>query len=254
MITRLSSVETLGATTVIMTDKTGTLTENRMTAVRYLLDGDEVETEGQCEGRHDPEIDNPLNWAIRIGALCNNAELGDGEADGRASDPMELALLSIAEACGIGHAGLVEDYPETREYAFDPDIKMMATVHRDGAGFLVAVKGAPESVIERADYVLGPDGPQPLDAEARTLWKTRSLDTAREGLRLLGLAMKRSGDAPADPYEGLTLVGLVCLLDPVREDVPPTIRASRRAGCPGDHDDRRSCGHGRHNRQAGGAR
>lgn len=230
VITRLSSVETLGATTVILTDKTGTLTENRMTAVRYLLDGEEVEAEGQCDSRHDPASDAPLNWAIRIGALCNNAELGDGEADGRAGDPMELALLSIAEACGIGHSALVEDYPEIHEYAFDPDSKMMATVHNDGAGYLVAVKGAPEAVIDRADQVLGPDGPQPLDGEARQLWKDRSLDTASEGLRLLGLAMKRGDSNPADPYKGLTLVGLVCLLDPLREDVPPAIRASRRAG------------------------
>jgi len=242
VITRLSSVETLGATTVILTDKTGTLTDNRMTAVRYLLDGGDVGLEGRAGDRHAPASDDPLNWAIRIGALCNNAVLGDGKKDGRAGDPMELALLVVAKETGVSHSGLLQDFPEIREHAFDPDAKMMATVHADGAHFLVAVKGAPEAVIDSADEVLTADGPLPLDETAREHWKTRSSQAAREGLRLLGLAMKHSQQGGGDPYAGLTLVGLVCLLDPVREDVPPAIRACREAGVrvimmTGDHAD-----------------
>ena len=233
VITRLSSVETLGATTVILTDKTGTLTENRMTAVRYLLDGGDVEVDGD---RLDPASDEPLVWALRIGALCNSAELGDGKADGRAGDPMELALLSVAAESGITRKALTDDFPEIREHAFDPVIKMMATVHGkgndggDGEGFVVAVKGAPEAVIESADQVFGAQGPRPLDARTRESWRERSAEAASEGLRLLGLAMKRSDEDETDPYSGLTLVGLVCLLDPVRDDVPAAIRASRAAG------------------------
>ncbi|MEM5495304.1 cation-transporting P-type ATPase [Hoeflea sp. AS16] len=233
VITRLSSVETLGATTVILTDKTGTLTENRMTAVRYLLDGGDVEVDGD---RLDPASDEPLGWALRIGALCNSAELGDGKADGRAGDPMELALLSVAAESGITRKALADDFPEIREHAFDPVIKMMATVHGkgndggDGEGFVVAVKGAPEAVIESADQVFGAQGPRPLDARTRERWRERSAEAASEGLRLLGLAMKRSDEDETDPYSGLTLVGLVCLLDPVRDDVPAAISASRAAG------------------------
>lgn len=250
VITRLSSVETLGATTVILTDKTGTLTENRMTAVRYLLDSQDVGIEGRDGDRHfasdrgslDPATEDPLGWAIRIGALCTNAELGDGSKDGRAGDPMELALLQVANKSGFTHAGLLHDFPEVREHAFDPDAKMMATVHTDGDHYLFAVKGAPEAVIESADKMLGPDGPRPLDDAARKLWKTRSSTAAQEGLRLLGLAMKHSQQDDADPYTGLTLVGLVCLLDPVREDVPAAIAASLAAGVrvimlTGDHAD-----------------
>tara|TARA_R110002012_G_scaffold77282_8_gene195527 strand:- start:12725 stop:15427 length:2703 start_codon:yes stop_codon:yes gene_type:complete len=241
VITRLSSVETLGATTVILTDKTGTLTENRMTAVRYLLDAGDVDLEGDNWRDSSPD-DASLSWAIRIGALCNNAELGDGEADGRAGDPMELALLAVAAASGVSHTGLSQDYPEIREHAFDPDSKLMATIHAEDGGFLVAVKGAPEAVIDSAEAVLTADGPRHLDAAARAKWLDRSSQAARQGLRLLGLAMKHSNQDDASPYASLTLVGLVCLLDPVREDVPPAIRASRAAGVrvimlTGDHAD-----------------
>lgn len=227
VITQLSSVETLGATTIILTDKTGTLTENRMTAVRYLLDGGDVGLNGDLP---EPASDAPLGWALRIGILCNGAELGDGRSDGRAGDPMELALLSVAAESGVSRKQLTGDFPEIREHAFDPAAKMMATVHGDGEGFVVAVKGAPEAVIGRADRVLGADGPRPLDAAARQDWKERSAEAAGEGLRLLGLAMKRGDRDDGDPYAGLTLIGLVCLLDPVRDDVPAAIAASRAAG------------------------
>lgn len=227
VITRLSSVETLGATTIILTDKTGTLTENRMTAVRYLLDGGDVELD---DDRLEPASDEPLGWALRIGVLCNGAALGDGKADGRAGDPMELALLSVAAQSGISRKQLTGEFPEIREHAFDPVAKMMATVHGDGEGFIVAVKGAPEAIIDSAGHVLGAEGSRPLDAAARQDWKERSAEAAGEGLRLLGLAMKRDGRDDADPYAGLTLVGLVCLLDPVRDDVPAAIAASRAAG------------------------
>ncbi|KGF70610.1 ATPase [Hoeflea sp. BAL378] len=250
VITRLSSVETLGATTVILTDKTGTLTENKMTAVGYLLDGRDITVSGDGDGRHfageggpvDPARDEGLAWAVRVGALCTNAELGDGSKDGRAGDPMELALLQAAATAGLTHAGLLATYPELCEHAFDPLAKMMATVHAEGDGYLVAVKGAPESVIDSADLVLGPGGPRPLGAAGRRQWKARSSKAAAEGLRLLGLAMKHSGRADDAPYAGLTLVGLVCLADPVREDVRPAIAASRAAGVrvimlTGDHAD-----------------
>ncbi|MBU4530937.1 MAG: cation-transporting P-type ATPase [Hoeflea sp.] len=240
VITRLSSVETLGATTVILTDKTGTLTENRMTAVRYLLDGGEAGLEGHESERHfvnaaaanplDPATGDALMWAIRIGGLCTNAALGDGSKEARTGDPMELALLQVAATAGLTHASLLETYPEIREHAFDPVAKMMATVHADGDQYLVAVKGAPEAVIDSATQVLGQGGTRPLEKAAREAWKERSAKAAQEGLRLLGLAMKHSGQDDDEPYAGLTLVGLVCLVDPVREDVPPAIAASLAAG------------------------
>jgi Ca2+-transporting ATPase len=235
LITRLSSVETLGAITVILTDKTGTLTENRMTTARYLLAGSDVEVADSGEGFQtggeaiEPGKDDRLGWALRIGALCNNAGLGDGSEDDRAGDPMEIALLSVAKKAGLSRADLLQDHPEEHEHAFDPVLKMMATVHDDGDAHLFAVKGAPEAVIGACTEVLGPDGPEPLDDAGRAEWGERNAEAARDGLRLLALAMKRAGP-DADPYENLTLVGLVGLRDPVRQGVPDAIAASRSAG------------------------
>jgi P-type Ca2+ transporter type 2C len=249
LITRLSSVETLGATTIILTDKTGTLTENRMTAVRYLLAAQDVDAKREggvlCfeadRTRLTPEVDARLAWALRIGALCSNASLGNG-TDERSGDPMEIALLVASLDAGLRPDDLLESSDRVQEHAFDPEAKMMATVHSDKNGYLFAVKGAPEAIIAACDSELGPDGPRPLDGDARADWEERNVAAAREGLRLLALAMKWDEDPNAEPYAGLTLVGLVCLQDPLRVDVADAIRASREAGVrvvmlTGDHVD-----------------
>ncbi|MFC3144507.1 cation-translocating P-type ATPase [Psychromarinibacter halotolerans] len=221
LVRRLSSVETLGSTTMILTDKTGTLTENRMTVVRYMLEGRDVDlpqTEPAREG-------DPLGLALTIGALCNNSDPGDG-ARGGTGDPMELALMRAAKA----EAPRIEATPRVKQYAFDTDSRMMATVHTDGPGFLYAVKGAPEAVMAASTTVLTGDGLRPLTAEDRVEWARRNDEAAATGLRCLGLAMKQSGSDDEAPYSGLTLVGLVCLADPLRTDVPAAISACRRAG------------------------
>ncbi|MCK8465534.1 cation-transporting P-type ATPase [Aliiroseovarius sp. S1339] len=249
IISNLSSVETLGATTVILTDKTGTLTENRMTVVRYLVSGAEVdvtrpddnmqfESEGQLV---DPEQDTRLRDMLRVGALCNGASLGQG-GEAPAGDPMELALLRVAGRADPAREPLLQDCEKVREHAFDQDSKMMATVHRNEGGFQYAIKGAPEAVMDVCTHVLGPDGTQKMDAAARADWLDRSATAAADGLRLLAMATKQTDRDDAAPYEGLTLVGMVCLRDPLREDVASAIAAARAAGVrvvmmTGDHAD-----------------
>ncbi|WP_138471078.1 cation-transporting P-type ATPase [Poseidonocella sp. HB161398] len=225
VVNHLSSVETLGATTLILTDKTGTLTENRMTVVRYLVDGGEIGI--PPIGSLPSGRGGLLELAIRIGALCNGAAQG-GETPGRAAgDPMELALLEIASRAGLFPG------PErlAAEHAFDPARLMMARVHAvPEGGYFYAVKGAPEAVIAAASHLRGPGGLRPLDIAARTEWLERNHAMAASGLRGLALAMK-TGDRPdAPPYDGLVLVALVALADPLRKDVPAAVAACRRAG------------------------
>lgn len=249
IISNLSSVETLGATTVILTDKTGTLTENRMTVVRYLVSDAQVELNRQGEtvqfesAGHmlEPRQDARLAALLRIGALCNAASLGQ-EDEPPSGDPMELALLRVARQAGQGRETLLSELEEVAEHAFDQDSKMMASVHRDGDAFLYAIKGAPEAVIDVCSHVLGPNGIEDMSAAMRTEWLERGGVAAGDGLRLLAIAMKQAGQDDAAPYANLTLLGLVCLRDPLRSDVAAAIAAARAAGVrvvmmTGDHPD-----------------
>jgi len=237
LITQLSSVETLGATTIVLTDKTGTLTENRMTAVRYLLAEGDIAVERQGDqtsflsdrNELDPGEESALSWAVTIGALCNNAELGDGSDDSVSGDPMEAALLAVAEATG-DRTNLLDRYERVDQHPFDSHRKSMTTVHRDGTGYLFAVKGAPEAVIASCNTVLTAEGPQVLDDEGRRVWTDRNSAAAADGLRLLALAMRHSDTPFGDSFGDLMLVGLVCFIDPLRADVPSAIENSLAAG------------------------
>ncbi|MFP4298252.1 MAG: cation-translocating P-type ATPase [Spirulinaceae cyanobacterium] len=239
LINRLSAVETLGATNIICTDKTGTLTENRMTVSRIARLNDEIALTGEgldLEGEFkredstfDPNEDERLKTALEVGVLCNNASLPDeGEEDEAIGDPMELALLVAGAKAGIRHEPLLEQFPEQREVAFDTDTKMMATYHESDNGIRVAVKGAPEAVFEVCSHYLGTDGKQEMgDSEP---WQERSTQLAEEGLRILALAQKTVDNPDTEPYKNLTLVGIVGLLDPPREDVKPAIQNCHDAG------------------------
>ncbi len=244
LVNRLASVETLGATSVIGADKTGTLTENRMTVTdlelgsgRYGLSCEESEKPAFRQGDKRVEVDDHsiLHQALLVGVLCNNASPGgndgDSEADG-AGDPLEVALLRAGLAAGLDRDELVEQMPEEREEAFDSETKMMATFHRrsDG-GFLVAVKGAPEAVIDVCTALATGDGTaEELIDSLRREWLERNDKMASEGLRVLAMATKEVTGAQAEPYEMLTLLGLVGLKDPPRDDVPPAIERCHQAG------------------------
>lgn len=96
-----------------------------------------------------------LTWALRIGALCNAAETGDGGASARTGDPMELSLLETAAGAGVARTELGREFKQVRQHAFEPERKMMATVHARDGQFLYAVKGAPEAVIHAATCMMG---------------------------------------------------------------------------------------------------
>jgi len=242
LVNHLSAVETLGSTTVICTDKTGTLTENRMTVTRFLLHSVQISVERSQEQDKaqfkkdsefiDPSDDAILIKALEIGVLCNNASLSEDETDPEkaSGDPLEVALLEVAERAGIDYKHINEDHPEEREEAFDPDIKMMATYNHDNGRYRVAVKGAPEAVLNCCSSVLTPDGSLGLTTEQRQWWAEHNEQMAQEGLRVLAVAQKYVDSIDVRPYEDLEIIGLLGMSDPPRQDVSKAIQTCRRAG------------------------
>ena len=244
LIKRLSAVETLGATSVIVADKTGTLTENRLSVVALRVGEDEYRVDGAIQIDSQP-VDmagaRGLNKALEIAVLCNNASLSGEHPSG---DPLEIALLRAGRLADMTRDDLISRWPEMREEAFDPDVKMMATVHRDrsvigrgdpgtagsGSAVRVAVKGAPESVLAASAAHWQPGGAQPLTDRIRRSILDDSERMARSGLRVLAVAEKSTARPDVDVYRGLTFVGLVGLADPPRREVLEPIAACRRAG------------------------
>jgi Ca2+-transporting ATPase len=235
LIERLPAVETLGATTVIMTDKTGTLTENRMTVTHLALPcGDIAVTPSGFErnGAHLDIADEPaVQNALQVGVLCNNASLTtDDTGTGVIGDPMEGALLAVGQLAGLARDDLIRSLPEVREDAFDSDIRMMATVHRQEKAYFVAVKGAPEAVLITAHSILINGKTQALSDHDRNLWLDKSKEFAATGLRVLALASKTIDDDSVPAYQDLTFLGLVGLHDPPREGVDAALKICKRAG------------------------
>jgi Ca2+-transporting ATPase len=244
LVKKLSAVETLGATSLICTDKTGTLTENRLTAVELALDAGKVSIDVRSEDNGKvftledgssfrPEKNRVLQHALEVSVLCNNAEISQlqgGKQGKSVGDPLEVALLSVAARANLNREGLAEQFPEEMEEAFDSDIKMMATWHRVDDGYRVAVKGAPESVLAACDALLTESGEVKLTEEGRSEWLRQNEAMAANGLRVLALAEKKAADVDEPPYADLQLIGLVGLMDPPREDVKEALALCRDAG------------------------
>jgi Ca2+-transporting ATPase len=227
LIKNLAAVETLGSTGIIFTDKTGTLTVNRMTVEKLETDEGTASSGDWSDGAQAGEL---VRRGLEVAALCNNATLGD-EPSESIGDPMEVALLAAAREAGITRSELVEAYPEVREVAFDEHSKKMATIHEADGSFRYAIKGAPEAMFDVADSVVDRDGEErPFDDEARERWEERNSALASRGLRILALGEKTADTSDEAPYEGVTLLGLVALVDPPRDDVKAALEACHRAG------------------------
>jgi Ca2+-transporting ATPase len=234
VVKRLAAVELLGATDVVFTDKTGTLTENRMTVAELVLPDGAVRFDAAHRAFDrdgvpaDAAASSALGRALEVAALCNGASLDDRDGVG---DPLEIALLVAARAAGIEAAALAARSPRVREIAFDPAVRMMATVHRaDGGGLRAAVKGAPEVILAATTRVAGPRGARPLDAAERRVLLAQNDDLAARGRRVLALAEGTPAAPDADAFADLAFVGLVGLEDPPRPDVRDAVLACRGAG------------------------
>lgn len=225
LIRHLPVVETLGSTTVICTDKTGTLTAGEMTATVLAL----AEVELAIPEGHFTPPEEGIH-ALRVAALANRGELwvtGDGPRV--QGDPTETALLVAAWKAGLDAASLRAEWPELAELPFSSERRYMVTWHRTPAGAMACVKGAPDRVLSLCDRVLGPRGTRPLDQAGRDRLLGWNRELAARGLRVLALA-SREADAVEPEVTGLVWVGLVGMTDPPAPGVHDTIRLFRRAG------------------------
>jgi sodium/potassium-transporting ATPase subunit alpha len=238
LVKHLASVETLGCTTVICTDKTGTLTENRMRLDRLYVDDLVVESREGCLFTRNRLITSPESerWRPLFDAIvhCNNAKR-TRHPDGRSrttGDPTETALLDFAADHGLLHR------PPLRrmgEIPFDADRKRMTTLHWSEGRLLAFTKGAPESVLPLCTRQQGSSTPAELTVDGRKKVLAQSQAFAQQAYRVLAVAMREVErgveQLDADTVEqGLTFLGLVAMMDPPHREVPDAIKQCRRAG------------------------
>ena len=226
IIRKLTAVETLGCTQIICSDKTGTLTQNKMTVVRKVTDDEKL-----------------LMSAM---ALCSDAELEEGEAVGEAT---ECALVNDANRNGMPKEELAADLPRVDEAPFDSLRKMMTTLHRMGAGhgFIQFTKGAPDEVLRRCTKIWQGGQAVPITKEQREQILAENKGMADQALRVLGAAQRIYDERPAsnaaeDLEQDLTWIGMCGMIDPIRPEVKDAIQKCRSAGIrpimiTGDHKD-----------------
>jgi calcium-translocating P-type ATPase len=233
LVKRLSAVETLGSTSVICTDKTGTLTENKMRAVRVWTPLGEVDLEADGEVSANPV----LSFLGRAAAACSTAEL-DPEHPGKSrGEATELGMLEAARRIGVDVDSARREHQRRKLYRFDPTLRLMSTVDERNDGRLtVHAKGAPEEVLERSTSIGGRDNHRPLTAADRQEVLDVLERYAHQGLRVLAVARRRLPEGTTAPERreeaerDLCLLGLVGLFDPPRREVPAAVADCHRAG------------------------
>ncbi len=242
MVNELAAVETLGGVSVICTDKTGTLTENKMTVTDLIFSDERVkigsiDEDGRgkfsIEGRAiDPLQNERVKRLLEIGVLCNNASLKEGPKGSPAGigDPLEVAFLIAAGKASIDYEEVNRRYPEVREDAFDSDTQRMATFNGGEEDYYVAVKGALEAILDDSGWVSTENGREAMTEQWKAYWLEQNSELAEQGYRVLALAMKYVDSVESDPYRDLVFVGLACMEDPAREDVKKAIAKCRDAG------------------------
>lgn len=262
IVRKLPAVETLGSVNLIASDKTGTLTHGEMMVQRIVVDDKEYSVTGEGYRRqgtftqqkkevHAPK-ERGLIFALRIGALCNNAAISFPEEEGEerpkaVGDPTEIALLVAAVKAGLEPKDLVERYPRIGEIPFDTARKYMVTMHRSGNREFIAVKGAPERILDMCRSVRVNGRTRRLTRKAREILKLQYRQMAHASLRGIAVAYWETRTSIKDAAriskeKHLTFAGLLGIRDSVREEVARTVAVAQQAGIgvmmiTGDHQD-----------------
>ncbi|KAF4325782.1 hypothetical protein G195_000515 [Phytophthora kernoviae 00238/432] len=227
IIRRLPAVEALGSAGIICTDKTGTLTQNKMTVVDYYIP----------HGTKDQFPDDPKQWSaeerrlLHIAVLCNDSNINqEGKELG---DPTEVALIAFSNRVNKDYNEIRDQFPREAELPFDSDRKLMSTVHTFEGQTALLTKGGPDVLFSRCSHVFINGEVQPLTPEIRTQFEEKNEAFSKRAFRVLAYAYKKFDDknqvTVEDEYD-LTLVGLTAMIDPPREAVYGSIEESKKAG------------------------
>ena len=244
IIRRLPAVETLGTVRVICSDKTGTLTRNEMTVCQLVTANREIDVTGVGYDPHGGFLCQQENYAadqdesvkqlLLAGLLCNDASLKQASSGWTIQgDPMEAALMTVAQKAGLEADALRKQYPRTDLIPFDAAHQFMATLHHDheGRGYIF-IKGAPERLLSMCKGLVTDSGEMPLDIAS---WHQQVESLARKGYRVLAIAQRRHVDQVRelrfqDVENGLVLLGLMALIDPPRAESVTAVATCQRAG------------------------
>ena len=237
IVKRLRAVETLGSTTVICSDKTGTLTQNKMTVVKlfdaenvYEVTGTGYSAAGEITGGKLP-ISKNIPLVAEIAMLCNDA-IYNKEAASIIGDPTEAAMLVLGAKAGQDKDELSAKYKRVGEIPFDSERKLMSTYNLKGGKVIMNTKGAPDAIIKRSAKVCLNGEVIPMTDEIRRRLTSQNEQFAAEALRVLGFAYKEyASEADIDnAEEGLTYAGMMCMIDPPREEVKDSVAQCHGAG------------------------
>ncbi len=225
IVKKLAAVETLGETTVILTDKTGTLTKNKLSLSQFFLNTSRKQKD---ELKEFPEDGSLTEKILRTALLCNNAELkDDGSGKG---DMLEIAILQYAEDL---NKGITKEYRQKFERIdedpFDSESMMMSTLHKQNGKMFAAVKGATSVILDRCNKVLTKEGEQNLSKEQKEKWNKENDAMSADGLRTIALAYKET-DKKENYDRDLVLLGLLGFIDPPAENVKEAIKTCLHAG------------------------
>ncbi|MBO5903697.1 MAG: calcium-translocating P-type ATPase, PMCA-type [Tidjanibacter sp.] len=227
IVRNLPSVETLGSVTVICSDKTGTLTQNRMTVTEIFVDGASYDATTQSES---------VATLLKVAAMANDAKISreDGEVK-TIGDPTETALVDAALAQGFDKEDLDKRMPRVAEVPFDSERKLMSTIHQTEDGLVVAVKGGLDELLARCHSALIAGKITPIDEKLRATIAEANLSMASRALRVLAMAAKRVDAVPDEVRSenvesDLIYIGMVGMIDPPRTEVAGSVAQCRGAG------------------------